>query len=115
MSAIKFKLDVPEVRRLKMYDRAHELCRATNVRIYKRPWAESDWSPYQSMVASTILGLGPDPEYVREGEDVTTQNGRWHVELGIVTAALNETMNEFPDIVTAPMSADTPAKEEPLH
>ncbi len=111
MTTLKFKLDVSETVRREMYHRTHELCRATNVRMYREPWSESDWSSYQSFVVSSILGLSPDPKYVEDGKEVTTKKDQWRAELGIVTSALNETMNEFPDA----MSAKPATPKDPLH
>ncbi len=77
-----------------MYDRAHDLCRCTNLRVYKKSWEESDWSPYQEAVIRTILNLPPT-----ENSSTTpalSVHGPWSTELSVATAALNEVMGEMP-------------------
>ena len=95
--SLTYDLDIPEGRRRAMHERAHELCRATNMRLFRKKWAVSDWSSFQSSVASAVLGLNPDPRHPGEDPDVTTVHDQWRTELGIVTASLNETINEFSD------------------
>ena len=92
---MKTEMDTSLASRRTAYDRVHELCRATNMRICKKPWAESDWSPYQSAVALAILGLVPA---ANSSDSILTMHGRWTMELSVVTASINDVMNEMPEI-----------------
>ncbi len=88
------EMDTPPALRRAMHERAREMCRATNMRVCRKSWAESDWSPYQRVVASAILGLTGDHP---QGPPSLTVHGRWTMELSVVTAAINEVLNETPE------------------
>ncbi len=77
------------------YDRAGELTRCVNMRMHKKSWGKSEWSPYQRHVASAILRVVLPA--VDRTEARTTEHGSWVSELQAVTAAINEVMAEMPD------------------
>lgn len=89
------EMDTTPALRRAMHERARELCRATNMRVCRKTWAESDWSPYQRAVASAILGLTGEAHPV--DLQSLTAHGRWTMELSVVTAAINEVLNETPE------------------
>jgi hypothetical protein len=94
-----------------MYARAHDLCRATNLRFYKKSWEDSDWSSYQEQVAAALLGLARVG--VPAGSPVVeTKHGGWTEELSVVTSALNEVMSETKELRMTPSA---PAPDQAKH
>ncbi len=76
-----------------MFDRAHELCRGNNMKIYRQPWSKSEWSPYQRSVAAAILRVTLKDS---ERDAMDTTHGLWTSELQVTTAALNDVLSEMP-------------------
>ncbi len=99
------------VLRQALYDRAHELCRCTNVRVYRKSWNKSEWSPYQRSVAAVIFRATLKDS---ERAETDTVHGTWVSELQVITATLNDVMAEMPEATAADpvLHGDRPAMKK---
>ncbi len=100
-----------------MFDRAHELCRGNNMRIYRQSWSKSEWSPYQRSVAAAILCVVLKDSERDTTNATNTTHGPWMSELQVTTAALNDVLSEMPPEPPPPTQHGDrpPLKKSDLH